>query len=118
MQVDNVQNNNYNNYNTNFGAKLRLNGYTKGIGRETILSWERKLKDIGTDKDIVTLNFNKPEYKSLRNKKDVIRSMKFSAVAEINGTQYQTKNTVAAQNSRMVFKIMVQKVSDFINRLN
>ena len=56
MQVQRIQNNN--NYNTNFGAKVKISGWTDDITSKMLKSWEKKAKEIGRDTDTVCLKFS------------------------------------------------------------
>ena len=55
MYVQAIQNNN--NYDTSFGARLKLTGQINDISKETMNLWKTKAKSIGTDRDLITLHF-------------------------------------------------------------
>ncbi len=56
MQVQRISNNN--NYSTNFGAKVKISGWTDDITSKILKSWEKKAKEIGRDTDTVCLKFS------------------------------------------------------------
>lgn len=56
MYINNIQN-----YNTSFGAKLNIEGYSKDIKNSVIKQWTKKAELIGSEKDILTLKLGKPE---------------------------------------------------------
>lgn len=56
MQIQRIQNNNYN---TNFGAKLQIQGAVKDLPQELIKEFETFTKSIGKDTDIVNIDIGK-----------------------------------------------------------
>ena len=56
MQVQRIQNNNYN---TNFGAKLQLRGAVEDLPKELIKEFEIFTKSIGKNNDIVDIDIGR-----------------------------------------------------------
>ncbi len=67
MQVQKIQNNNYN---PNFNAKLQLQGCYADIHRKTIESWTKKASKIGKESDVVVIRFGCPKDYKLKYDKD------------------------------------------------
>jgi len=59
MQGQKIQNNSYN---PNFGARLRLKGYTNDIDKKTIKTWRDMAKNVAYNADIITIEFSEPKY--------------------------------------------------------
>ena len=115
MQVQRIQNSNYN---PRFGAKVELKGFIDDIGKETKQIWEEKAKSIGTDKDLITLTFGMPFYKSGRRIAVPVKNRSITAVAEINGEKSQAKDFVRAQNTRQLYKATQKSVSELLDKLS
>ena len=56
MQINSIQNK----YDTNFGARLQIVGYTYDISPQLEKFWKEKAKAIGRDDDIIRIKFGLP----------------------------------------------------------
>lgn len=112
MQVQKVQNNNYN---VNFNAKFEVKGFTNFIKDETLQSWKKTAENIGNDKDSIIIQFTMPNYQSFRNGNKPIRKMSFSAVSKIDGNESRFNEGVSAENIARLYELITKKVSEFLS---
>ena len=114
MQIQGAQNNNYN---TTFNAALKVKGCLYCVDENTMKLWKNHVKYIGNDKDIVTLTISIPRSKSGDGITKATRNMSVRANAEINGTQQESYESVSAPNTKYLYKLMREKVSEILNKL-
>ena len=125
MQVQRIQNNNYN---TSFNARLKLEGHADDIHEvlgKTVKIWEERAKSIGTDKDLITIKFDKPRtYKGHNSEmgenydwEDSSRNI--FASAKINGKTLRDNKYIGyyVTNRPHSFSYIIENVAKFFDGL-
>ena len=122
MQVQKINNNGYN---TSFGAKLIISGFTDDIGKHTRKLWREKAKQIGSDKDVIKLKFSKRKEHSDSYAEMgehfawTTKSRDIFATAKINGTTLYDKKDIGYSTSADVntYNLVNKNVQEFLNKL-
>ena len=116
MQINKVDN-------TNFGAKLNIEGYSKDIKKSVITNWEKKAKLIGNDFDTLTLKLGKPETivetvgRFTNPKHYQIKARNVRMVSEINNKVDEKILGYYTSEKIDIHSRMISRISEYLDKL-